>query len=78
MNNTQKSEIIIEITEIINRKNKRKNSRREVVDVFNLWTTTYKRKIDDMNFLAWILSYIEDMLELDSDIVNEIVQIEKE
>lgn len=74
MTNTEKTRIINEIVQVIDKKNRRKNSRREVVDIYNTWANSSNYKIDDMYFLAWILSFIEDVLKMNSNIVREIAE----
>ena len=80
MTNTDKSNIIIEITQIINRRNKRWNSKKDITNIFNAWTNSTKYKIKDIDkdFLVWILSYIEDLSKMDTDIIKELAELEKE
>ena len=79
MTNTDKSNIIIEITQIINRRNKRWNSKKDITNIFNAWTNSTKYKIKDIDkdFLVWILSYIEDLSKMDADVIKELAGLEE-
>lgn len=80
MTNTEKSNIIMEVTEVVNRRNKIWNSKQDVANIYNAWSRTskYKYRIKDMEFLSWLLFYIEDIITIDKDLLNEVVEIEKQ
>lgn len=76
MDDKLKSFIISDITKTVYLMKSKSNKKLNSTTIYNSWSKTINIKVTDMNFIVYLLNYIDDILLINNCLLKEIVEIE--
>lgn len=76
MDDKLKSFIISDITKVLYLMKSKSNKKLNSTTIYNSWSKTTNIKVTDMNFVVYLLNYIDDILLINNCLLKEVVEIE--
>lgn len=74
LNNKDKCLIINQITETVYYCKSNINRKTDSILIYNTWSNSSNKKIEDICFLAELLNYIDDLILMDNSLLREVVK----